>query len=434
MPELAEYPTENLDKPMEIAREERNERLTYINRQWNYYRGDQKLPLKVKEGQRDDNVILNVSMKLIGQATSLLFGALPQFQAENEALQEDVDELWRFNKESLFLENLGTIGAVTGHCFVKLVPIDGGVRFVTLDPRKVTVFWHPMDQELITAYVIYWQSSDVEYRQDIVNEGSRWLIADMMREKSSKWVQTDEAYWPYEWAPIVDWQNLSDPEDYYGLSDVVDLRIQDAINFVASNTQKIIDIHAHPRTIGTGFRTGELQETSVDAFWTIPSTDANVYNLEMQSDLGSSMSYLQMLQSQFWSMHRGVDITSIRDRLGQLTNFGLKVLYADALDKLDTKRELYADGLARMNRYSLELMGKGADNNVALQWADPIPGNEKEAAETEQVKLDIGVESKETAAGNLGLDWQQEQERMAEETEGEDDIGARLMRAFETGV
>ena len=37
-------------------------------------------------------------------------------------------------------------------------------------------------------------------------------------------------------------------------------------------------------------------------------------------------------------------------------------------------------------------------------------------------------------AGILGLDWQLEQERMAEETEGEDDIGARLMRAFETGA
>jgi hypothetical protein len=159
-----------------------------------------------------------------------------------------------------------------------------------------------------------------------------------------------------------------------------------------------------------------------------------VFNLEMESDLNSSMAMIQMLQSQFWSMHRGVDITSVRDRLGQLTNFGLKVLYADALDKLDTKRELYADGLARMNRYSLELMGKGADNTVALQWADPIPGNEKESAETEQVKLDIGVESKETAAGNLGLDWQQEQERMSEETADNEDLGTVLMRQFTQGA
>jgi hypothetical protein len=79
-------------------------------------------------------------------------------------------------------------------------------------------------------------------------------------------------------------------------------------------------------------------------------------------------------------------------------------------------------------------MGKGAENTVALQWADPIPGNEKESAETEQVKLDIGVESKETAAGNLGLDWQQEQERMSEETADNEDLGTVLMRQFTQGA
>jgi hypothetical protein len=40
-----------------------------------------------------------------------------------------------------------------------------------------------------------------------------------------------------------------------------------------------------------------------------------------------------------------VDITSLQDKIGALTNFGLKVLYQDALAKLGVKRELYGDAL-----------------------------------------------------------------------------------------
>jgi hypothetical protein len=256
----------------------------------------------------------------------------------------------------------------------------------------------------------------------------------MMRSGGAEWQVTNDVAWPFDWAQIIDWQNLPDPRSYYGDWDLTNPQLNDALNFVASNTQRIIRYHAHPRTIGTGFRMADMQQdASVDAFFTVASPDAKINNLEMQSDLASSMGYMQQLQAQFWAEHRGVDLTSIKDRLGQLTNFGLRVLFGDALDKLDTKRELYGMGLQAVNRRTLELLGYGPDNLTDIVWQDAMPTNALEEVQVEQAKLDMGIESKQTAAMALGLDWEQEQERMEDEQQGQADLGTMLLSAFERG-
>ena len=239
--------------------------------------------------------------------------------------------------------------------------------------------------------------------------------------------------WPYPWSQVHDWQNLPDPRAYYGQSDLQNPMLNDAFNFVASNTQRIIRYHAHPRTIGTGFRAAELTPSDVESFWSIPNEKATIKNLEMTSDLASSMVFGQSLQGQFWSEHRGFDMTSIKDRLGQLTNFGLRVLMGDALNKASTKRELYGVGLQAINRHALELQGYGPDNVTKIVWPDMLPANTLEVVQVEQLKLGMGVTSKQSAAVALGLDWEDEQERMTDETQSQDDIGARLLRAFEQG-
>jgi hypothetical protein len=255
-----------------------------------------------------------------------------------------------------------------------------------------------------------------------------------MMRTGREWVQTADQLWPYPWAQIVDWQNLPDPRRYYGQSDLQNPALNDAFNFVASNTQRIIRYHAHPRTIWTGFRAGEMSDTSVEAFWTISNPDAKVSNLEMQSDLASSMAFGQALQAQFWSEHRGFDMTSIKDRIGQLTNFGLRVLMSDALNKASTKRELYGLGLQEINRHALELLGYGADNVTAITWPTMLPENQTEQAQIQQMLLGMGVTSKATAAAALGLDWEQEQQRVEDESASDDNVGARLLRAFEQGA
>lgn len=439
MPELMEY----IDRPqamLDLSEQERIARGAAITAAWAYYDGDMRKPLKVKAGQPDDNVLVNLVGKMIDQAVELLFGEMPTFQLDDSADQspeeEALAEVWQANRGRLFLNNLATSGGLAGHCYVKLLPVADDparpVRFVALKPEQVTVFWAPDDMERVNVYMIYWRQGDVEYREDHIREGSTWAIRNLRRERN-EWQITAEALWPFAWAQIVDWQNLPDPRVYYGQPDLQNAALNDAFNFVASNTQRIIRYHAHPRTIGTGFNAAQLTDTAVDSFWTVPSPDAQVKNLEMQSDLASSMAFAQSMQAQFWSEHRGFDLTSIKDRLGQLTNFGLRVLMGDAVAKASTKRELYGMALSEINRRALALLGYGEEWQTEIVWPDMLPSNTVETAQVQQLLLGMGVTSKQTAAAALGLDWEQEQERMGDEDVADDNVGARMLRAWEQG-
>ena len=100
--------------------------------------------------------------------------------------------------------------------------------------------------------------------------------------------------------------------------------------------------------------------------------------------------------------------------LGNLTNFGLRTIYKDALDKLATKRSLYGKGLADISERSLALMGMAA--RPTINWSDPLPFNDAEEIAGIQTEMGLGILSKETAASLRGRDWELEQERIAEET------------------
>lgn len=458
MPGLRQYPFDDPALLEKLANNEQQARKKAIDAAWDYYEGRHRRPLKVRAGQVDDNVILNVSRKVIEQAVSLLFGTAPGLEIGDKGDQpEDVRlaEIWEANHRDILLHNMALQGALTGHVFVKLQPNGfgtartptqptartptqptaqgpAGVRFVLLNPRMVSVFWRPDDMGQVTCYTISYTDGEADFRQDMIDEGDVWLVRDLRRERGRGWDVTNEVVWGWPWAPLVEWQNLPDPEEYYGDPDLVRPELNDAINFLASNTNRIIKFHAHPKTVGIGIRASDLQETSVDGFWSVPNPSATINNLEMQSDLSSSMGYLAMLEGWFFSEHRAVDMTSFARDLGNITNFGLHTLYKDAMDKLETKRALYGAALADMSERALALVGMTA--RPVVSWSDPLPFNDQEEIAGIQTEIGLGILSRETAASLRGRDWEQEQERIEQERAAEDNIGARLMRAFDQGL
>lgn len=436
MPGLIQYPYDKPEMLEKLASDELAARRKQIDAAWAYYEGNHKRPLKVRAGQPDDNVILNVCRKVIEQGVSLLFGKEPTFEVGGESEDpEDVrlKKIWTDNNKPIFLHNIAMEGALTGHVFVKLVPDPRiGVRFVILNPRMVTVFWRPDDLASVVAYMISFSVGDTEVRQDIVNQGGSWLVRDLQRERGRQWEATKEQVWGWPWPPIVEWQNLPDPEEYYGDPDLVRPELNDAINFLASNTNRIIKFHAHPKTVGTGMRASDLQETAVDGFWSIPNADAAVRNLEMQSDLSSSMAFLSLVEARFFSEHRTVDLTTFAKDIGNVTNFGLRVLFNEPIEKLNTKRVLYQNGLQEIGERSLALVAMQGRPNIG--WKPALPTSDQEEIQGIQTEMGLGILSKETAAGLRGRDWEQELERIEQEEAMSDNIGNRLLRAFDQGA
>lgn len=441
-----------------------NPRLDALDIKYNYYQGRHRKQLKVKMNQADDNIQLNFSGLVVERSISLLFGEDVEFDmGENAAAQEYIDAVWEANKKGILLHRIAQNGAIFGTPAAKIIP-DGAEartaenvylpRIVPIDPRWLTVVTEPEDIDTVREYIIEYAMTDQDgeeaRRKEVTSanyanpdepaayrEVTSWTVTNYIMRRSGRWEQMgDPVKWPYEFAPILHWQNLPQPNDCYGQSDIDDvIDLQDRINFVASNISKIIRYHAHPKTVGTGFKAGDLtRDVAVDAFWTIPSENAKLFNLEMQSDLMSSQAYLAYLRQVMFDVSRTVDIGSMADKIGALTNFGLRVLYLDSLAKLHTKQVLYGDALQEINHRLMVIAGIPHDTVGEIVWPDPLPASDTEEVAAIKADTELGILSKQSASTIRGYDWELEQERLDEERAAGDSLGATLLRAFNQGA
>jgi len=168
--------------------------------------------------------------------------------------------------------------------------------------------------------------------------------------------------------------------------------------------------------------------------FTVPK-DSNIFNLEMQSDLASSMNMLQKLEGAFFNAARVIDTSTIQDKLGQITNFGVRMMFSDQIEATQDKRERYGMGIAEAFRRMLVIRGLTVDEPPAAVWDDPLPMNRIELITAAAQEKQLGVVSKQTLSDDLGRNFAVEQERMAEETNTAGEaFGNVLEQAAERGL
>lgn len=442
----------------------------------NYRTGKQRLPLKLSKDGSDDNVILNFVGLVVDRSVSLLFGngvtfQLPKVKAvkgeegeKTEAVaspaQDFVDEVMNLNKQQILFHKLAVFGAEQGTPVVQFIP-DGYYsyklnrtvpRLIAVDPALVTIETKPDDMEQVTKYVVQWVVTGADGKErarkteavleSVDNEGTatneaRWNIYEYESDQSGRWQLLEVTAWKYWFPPYFHWQNLPAVDDVYGLPDITPdvIRLQDKINYTSSNVSKIIRYHAHPKTVAQN--TGDIASIDVgpdQMFKFMGQTDAKIYNLEMQSDLASSTRFMEILRQGLFDITRTPDISSMTDKIGALTNFGLHVLWQDALAKLGTKRELYGNALREIVRYVLVMGGFGDYPDPGeVVWPEALPESEAENSAAYQQDLAMQIVSKQTVAERRGYNWEQETERMDAEKAGEKTLGSMLLEGFDRG-
>lgn len=446
---------------------ELRERRTAYARRWAYYYGQHDKHLAPDGSATDDNVIINLCELLIDKGVSALMGTSDQGMIEgpkfelvkpepmpgmmpamlrqmretmgsmmngmmgmdnaSDPADEWLEQVWEANLKPILLHDLSTNGGVCGTWYVKILPDalpDGSPRLVNLNPANVTPVWDEADIDRVLWYRIEFGNEKLSprdkgrTRQDIVrsvnedgSDAGGWRIIDYSEKPNGVgWVLKNEQAWTREWPPIIESKNLPRPNDHYGLDDLrSSLRVNDSLNFVLSNTQRIIKYHADPKTVATGIEDDGLTASGIGSLWTTANADAKVYNLEMQSDLSSSLNFANLLRRAFFDGGREVDSSTIQDKLGQVTNFGLRVLYRDALEKVGTKRLLYGHALQQLCQHLLELGGFGTDNKIKVSWSDPLPSDPLQTAQALQIDRNNGL-SKTTYLERRNYDAEQEAE------------------------
>lgn len=426
-----------------------------------YYTGDHPSQLKVKPGQDNDNVTVNFIGLAVDRGVSMLVGDNVEFiyPEEAQSQQEYIDKVWNANKRELLLQETALDGALFGTPYIKIVP-DGMTnpytgetfpRLVLLDPKLMTVETSPFDKSEVEKYIMQFKvvingkervfkevtrHADVEdYEVNDEEERDTWIVETF--EFINTWVIIDKQEWAYDFPPIIHWKNLVSVHSVYGMSDIEQIiNVQDKYNFVQSNNLKINRYHAHPKTWGAGVSKTEKSSWGADEMILISSPDGKINNLEMSSDLTASRSIAQDLRQNLFDLARQVDLSGVQDKIGQLTNFGLRLLYSDSLAKTETKRGLYGEAFMEINRRLLVLAGI-TPVPCEVQWGDAIPVNVAEELEIDQVALDMGIVDKQTVAEKYvkryGVDWETIQERLNEQRGNESNIGTILLNRFNQG-
>jgi hypothetical protein len=447
---------EPLDKTlMEIYDKERKERNEAINKLWQWREGHHPATLEVVAGERDDNLYFNLAGQIIDDIGE--FMGQPQIVAEGENA-ETANELLKLVFETNVFGEMAAdaieAGNVAGHVFLRLAIPDGTPtqgempqfdeddlpEFSLLDARYVAVFWDITRVGTKKArlwYRLMWEVGKDIYMQDIVPdfllktedeeaEDVWWIIEYVGKNSSSKFEETARQVWPYPFAPIVDWKNARKPHSFYGNTTLTEssLRLNNGVNFVASNIGKIIKFHGHPKTIITGLPDSGDIDVRPDGLVTFPigkNDGLDVFNLEMQSDLASSSHFLEKLESRFFSERRVLDQAAIKDKVGGLTNFGVRMLYLNMLLMIDEKRKLYGDGFAELARRILAMFGIDGVT-IVTRWTDPLPVNRAELVAAAETEKQIGVTSPQTLAKELGRDYDAELQKRQESSKAEAEL------------
>jgi len=424
-------------------------RLRRYREAWEAYHGDFPEPLKARKDRdgrlvgADDNIIVNYARAIVDKGVSFLFGQDVKFELdETEQTEEEtwLEECWAENGGITALQKLALNGAICGQAFVKVAVPNGNRRYprvIVLDPANVAVGYDPGDIDDVRWYRIQYAGIDpqtekpVSYRQIIERDGITWRISDQEARGNENWRTLRSEVWPYAWPPVADCQNLPMPNEYYGLSDLPEdvLRLNRGINFVLSNLARIIRFHAHPKTWGKGFTADRLQ-VAVDETIVLPNENAELHNLEMASDLASSIALYERLREALHEVTRVPEVaTGKLDNVGALSGLALQILYQPLIEKTETKRRTYGELVVELNRRLLAMGGYGEDYRTVIHWPELLPSDPFQEAQAALLYQQVGV-SNDTLLQQLGFD--PDLERQKREA-GAAALGETVLAAFEHG-
>ncbi len=342
-----------------------------------YYNGLHKRHLRPHGEDGDDNVVINLVRQSIDRVVSLLMPRFPTLELPSQPERAAaLEQLWAANGGARFLAKVAKQGCLSGHVFVRVVPPaapDAAPRLIALNPANALAFWRADDYEEVLWYELHWSHGRANYRQEIVRAEDAWLI-HTWQDDGDGWQRLETARWAYPLPPIVDWQHQAATNGFYGQAEIANFALNDRVNKLMSDVARILRYHAAPRTVGIGFEARDLTPTAINTLWTIPKADAKVFNLEMHTDLASSLNAITFLTRAFLAEQRVVVLDGSVADWRHITNLGVRTLYMDALFKTEELRRNYEIGVIALSQ-ALRMLAGEADfaAPIRVTWADPLP-------------------------------------------------------------
>lgn len=397
-------------------------------------------------------VTFNYVRALSDFITNFTFGRGVKFKTPKttEAIVPNLlQRVWEVdNHKSKTLWSMGQLGSVSGDCPVKIAYEDpwvdaagrthrGRVRIIPLNPAHCFPEFHPHDRNRLIRFKLkyrFWGTSDDGTRQVFTYTE---ILTDEKIEEYIDDKLIDERPNTIGQIPVVFIPNIPIEGSPWGLSDIHDvISLNREYNEKATDLSDIINYHAAPVTVITGAKANQLEKGPKKVWGNLPK-DANVFNLDMTTNLGGPIAYLEMLKQGMHEM-TGVPQGALgeKQQISNTSGVALAIQYQPLMNRFSLKTNQYGYGIQRINEIILltlavkepwslqfnpyeeshlkpgQLAQLDPHDPITYQtttdFPPPLPTDILIKLNEIQAKMELGLESKRGALRELGEEFPDE--------------------------
>lgn len=347
---------------------------------------------------------------------------LPEELDDTKNVQDVLDTVWEANNREEFSYKMAYMGCITGDCFVKVSYDEdfyaesvGELRFEILDSRTVIPFWDSKDRTKMIGCRIQYPINEI--RED--GSTAKVMYREIHTESTIVTMIDDEIETvtpnPLGEMLVIHIKNEPLPFERFGRSDLESLVIPSKeYNEKVSELSEILAYHAAPVTIVKGARVQQLERGAKKVWGGIPK-DGDVYNLNLEADLTSSLEYLDRLRT-YLSETGSVpqEALSNLQAISNTSGSALHLQYQPIVDRVRKKQVCYALGLKQLNRLILrfyeavgvlelpEDLSPSKKYKTSIQWGEALPRDRSIDLSDIATEMGLGIESKKGALKRLG--------------------------------
>lgn len=455
-----------------------------ISEYWDFYLGEQ---WRVVREEGESLITFNYSKAIVDKSVSFLFGKGFRIQPHKEVSQELkplLDEVWEYNKKDILGVEIGQMGAITGDCFIKVswedpevddngmlyeeeYP-DGKVRIDVLPTSSVFPVYSSHDKDKMVSCTLQYAILEMGIEGKPV---ARMYKEVVTRDTISYYIDNDLV----EEIPnimreinIIQIKNIPLAGESRGQSDLKSIiPLQKELNAKVTDVSDIINYHSAPITIIQGAKSKNLEKGAKKVWGGLPK-DAKVYNLELNSDLNASNSFISSIKTAIHELsNTPEDSLGGKSAVSNTTGVALQIKYAPLLEKTWLKRQTYGGGIKDVCRLVIKLLRvKGSDEerkllndlmatsegikkvfDITVTFPDPLPKDEMVQLQIIAQKMTLGLEEPEGALTDLGYEgdiqkklekireYQKEQQNLMFDLAGADNIDiAGIQSQFDADI
>jgi hypothetical protein len=346
-----------------------SEELKRVNREllyWKFYKGIQ-WSYKRPEGEPQNTI--NYSARFVDKGVAFLAGKGFTINVEKgaeEIVKKPLDEVWDDNQRELLFLEAAQAGGVSGNSWVKIVveeydegkqPVmadlypNGRVRLLLLPGHACFPEWDPHDKDrLVKMKIIY----PIEVKDLNGRMVTHWFREEIDADEIVQFLDDEEVERrpnDLKEIPVVRIKNLVLANESLGKSDLHDiLPLQKEFNEKTTDVSDIINYHAAPITLIFGAKSNNLSKGANKVWGGLPK-DAKVENLELKSDLASSMNYIDLIKKALFEIgNMPHDAFGSETNVSNTSGVALHIKNQPLMDITNMKRKTYGEGIEQINR------------------------------------------------------------------------------------